>query len=187
MRALALLAPVLASLVVAAAGCTGEMVVDRAVDPDPGGPDGGGSPADGAPAGARAVLAEWSGCMTLASWQTSGMSSWAQKVTEGATVCSSCHGDGLARVYASTDDQAMFEMNRYEVFITGFFTLASDGALEVVPAYDKLAAVAGGAGDHPTFLTGESDPAYQALASFHQLTRAARDAGTCGPAEFPVP
>ncbi|HEU5060100.1 MAG TPA: hypothetical protein VFU21_26390, partial [Kofleriaceae bacterium] len=61
------------------------------------------------------------------------------------------------------------------------------GALEVVPAYDKLATVAGGAGDHPTFPFGEQDPAYQALAGFHQLTRAARDAGACGPAEFPEP
>ena len=115
------------------------------------------------------------------------MSAWADKVTEGATVCSSCHGEGLARLYATGVQQAMFDMNRHEVFITGFFALAADGALEVVPAWDKLAAVAGGAGDHPTFLIGESDPAYQALAGFYQLTRTARDAGACGPAEFPDP
>lgn len=174
-------APLLLALL--AAGCTGEYVVMEA----PGdGADAGAPAADAAPREARAVLAEWSGCMTLASWQASGMAGWAQKVTEGATVCSSCHGEGLARVNTDPDQEAMFTMNRHEVFITGFFALADDGgALEVVPAYDKLDAVAGGAGDHPTFPTGEADPAYQALARFHELTRAARDAGTCGPAEFP--
>ena len=144
-------------------------------------------PSEPAPSTAQARLAEWSGCMTLENWQASGMSSWPYKVTEGATVCSSCHADGLGRVNTNPHGDEMLTMNRYEVFIGGFFAVTSDGgALDVVPAYDKLAAVGGGLEDHPTFAVGQGDQAFQALETFYQATRAARDSGACAPPGFPT-
>jgi hypothetical protein len=132
------------------------------------------------------ALAQWSGCMTIANWDTALMGAWANKPTEGGTVCSSCHGDGLARFHTDVDNNAMFQMNRYEVFISGFFTqTVGPSGIEVVPAVEKLRLKGGGAGDHPTYNTSPSDPYFLALDQFHQLTLGVKQAGTCGPAEFP--
>lgn len=131
-------------------------------------------------------LAEWSGCMTLGNWEAAGMSAWANKATEGGTVCASCHGDGLARFNAHVDGNAMYQYNRYEVFITGFFTLSvEDGEVIVVPALDKLTDKGQGSNNHPTYITSPSDPYFLALEQFHQLTLQQRQAGLCGPASFP--
>jgi len=129
-------------------------------------------------------LAEWSGCMTLDNWNAAGMGDWAQKTAEGGTVCSSCHGAGLKQFDTNTDSDTMFARNRYEVFITGFFTVTNG---KVVPAYDKITTKSNGDNNHPTFQSGTGDPYYQKLQNFYDLTMAAKNAGTCGPAQFPAP
>jgi len=158
-------------------------------DPPPSGPDAGAvvdEPDAEPPPVDVEPLAEWSGCMTIANWDTAQMGSWANKPTEGGTVCSSCHGDGLAKFNASTDPNEMFQYNRYEVFITGFFTLTVDGGVvSVVPATDKLMRKGSGEGNHPTFITAPSDIYFQRLQQFYDLTAATKAAGGCGPAEFP--
>lgn len=158
-------------------------------DPTPAGPDAGAVedepdaeplPTDSDP------YAEFSGCMTIANWDTAQMGAWANKPTEGGTVCASCHGEGLARFHTDADPNSMFQYNRYEVFITGFFTLeVQDGEVIVVPAMDKLILKGAGEGSHPTYITGPGDPYFQALQQFHELTLATKAAGGCGPAEFP--
>lgn len=131
-------------------------------------------------------LAEWSGCMTLGNWEAAGMGAWSNKATEGGTVCSSCHGDGLARFNSNVDTTAMYQYNRYEVFITGFFTLSGeDGEVVVVPATEKLDNKGAGSNNHPTYITSPGDPYYQALDQFYQLTLQQKAAGLCGPATFP--
>jgi hypothetical protein len=175
---------VIATAISLGLGCTGEFTLADPVA----GPDAGGEVPDAAAATPRTLLAQWSGCMTFDHWQASNMAGWAYKATEGGTVCSSCHGDGLARFDTHIDAAEMFQRNRYETFITGFFTLTSDtGALDVAPALEKLERVAGGDQDHPTFPTGQADPHIQALERFYQLTIDTRAAGGCGPADFPAP
>ena len=187
-----LIVPALA-LSLAAAGC-----MDMETSFPPPTPDDDPAPA-GADAGAVAdepdaepvptdaePYAELSGCMTLANWETAQMGSWANKPTEGGTVCSSCHGDGLARFHTDADPASMFQYNRYEVFITGFFTLEVDaGEVVVVPALDKLMLKGAGEGSHPTYITGPGDVYFQRLQQFYDLTMATKAAGGCGPAEFP--
>ncbi|RMH40873.1 MAG: hypothetical protein D6689_12510 [Deltaproteobacteria bacterium] len=160
---------------------------DAGTAPQPDADVGGGEP-DAEPVNVD-PLAEWSGCMNLTNWDASGMATWADKPTEGGTVCSSCHGDGLARFFANTDDTLMFTYNRYETFITGFFTIGTrpDGTVDIVPAYAKLDLKGGGANNHPTFAVGDADPYYQALETFYQLTLQRRQAGLCDPPGFPTP
>ena len=74
---------------------------------------------------ALGTLAKFSGCMTKQNFVDSEMYRWANKDAEGST-CSSCHQDGLARFNTNPDRNIMFTMNRYEVFILGFFTVAVD-------------------------------------------------------------
>ena len=161
---------------------------------EPSGPDAG-EPGDPPPANPDAapvnvdLLAEWSGCMTQVNWDAAQMGSWSQKLSEGGTVCSSCHGDGLGQFNTDTDNVAMYASNRYAVFITGFFSLGvlPGGEVDVVPAYDKLSRKGGGDNNHPTFAVGQGDEHYEHLDTFYQLTMQARQAGLCGPPEFPTP
>lgn len=160
------------------------------------GSGGGGGDEDPVDADSRQLLAQWSGCMTIANWDAADMGDWADKNAEGGTVCSSCHNDGLHRFNTNTTNNDMFAMNRYELFIIGFFTvkLNLDGTGEIIPAYDKLERMGNGTTLHPTFNycsaeqveNGDcNDDDFLALEQFHQLTNQALAQGACGPAEFP--
>jgi hypothetical protein len=137
----------------------------------------------------KQALAEWSGCMTKANWDTAQMGTWANKNAEGGTVCSSCHNDGLQRFNANADNDTMFEMNRYEVFIISFFTVKTnlDSTVEVIPAYDKLVRMGNGSTLHPTYNTNLADTQFTRLQNFYDLTKQAKVNGLCGPAQFPQP
>jgi len=132
------------------------------------------------------LLAEFSGCMTQEDWDASSMGDWAQKPVEGGTVCSSCHGQGLALFDTNVDSVEMFTRNRLEVFMTagGFFTTNDDGSA-VVGSTATLDVKGGGLGAHPTYGTGQGDPDYQNLAVFVQLTNDRLAAGDCLESDFP--
>ncbi|HEU5059929.1 MAG TPA: hypothetical protein VFU21_25535 [Kofleriaceae bacterium] len=134
------------------------------------------------------ALAEWAGCMSLDDWAASGMARWGGKETDEDGPCQTCHDDGLARFFAGPDGTAMFSMQRFELYIIGFFTVRvePDGTQEVVPALAKLRRM--GTGNfHPNYATDqEGDSEFAALEQFHQLTMARRTGGNCGPAEFPA-
>lgn len=139
--------------------------------------------------GATSALEEWSGCMTIANWNAANMGAWADKGAEGDAVCGSCHFRGLMGFDTSLDPTEMFERNRYEVFIRGFFALSGT---DVVPAFDKLRSKGQGDNSHPTFLVGNAtdgggDIHFESLQQFYTLTKAAKDAGSCGAPGFPTP
>jgi hypothetical protein len=141
------------------------------------------------PLPANDPLAAFSGCMTLDDWAVSGMGAWGDKQTEEDGPCLSCHADGMARFYASGDDTGMFAMNRYELYLIGFFTVhvEPDGTQTVVPALNKLRRMGKG-NFHPRYLTDEEDdPQFASLQQFHQLTLARMDGGQCAAAGFPPP
>lgn len=148
--------------------------------------DGGDDPL---PTDSKAALAQWSGCMTKANWDTAQMGSWSDKPAEGGTVCSSCHNDGLQRFNANADNDTMFEMNRYEVFIISFFTVRVnlDNTTTVIPAYDKLQRMGNGSTLHPTYNMALDDTYFARLQNFYDLTMETKTQGLCGPAEFPQP
>lgn len=157
------------------------------------GDNGGGEPVDPTgPTDSRTLLAEWSGCMTLENWEASEMGTWDNKGTNNGQ-CANCHNEGQFWININPTSEIMFEMNRYELFITGFFApkMNPDGTGEVVPAYDKLVRVGQGnqgGSLHPTFNTDiENDVYFQRLTEFYNLTKALKDAGQCGPSGFPDP
>jgi len=133
------------------------------------------------------ALAAWSGCMSLTNWIQADMGSWADKNAEGGTVCSSCHADGLQRFNTNGDETEMFTMNRYELFIIGFFTVSLDpesGDANIVPAIDKLERMGNGTTLHPTYSIDNEH--FDRLEQFYQLTLQDQQAGGCGPATFPT-
>ena len=135
------------------------------------------------------ALAEFSGCMSLEDWSLTNMGGWADKETDQDGPCSTCHDDGLARLFASGDSSQMFAMHRYELYIIGFFTVKvePDGAQTVVPALGKLRRMARG-NFHPNYLTDqEGDPDFANLEQFYQLTMTRKESGQCDPAAFPPP
>jgi hypothetical protein len=130
------------------------------------------------------ALAAFSGCMTLDNWNTAQMGAWATKDVEGGVVCSSCHGQGGWFFDTNIDSTEMFNRNRLETFIGGFFTVDPETE-EVISAVTKLEGKGAGTATHPTFATGQADAHFQYLEQFVQLTNAAKAAGTCEPAGFP--
>lgn len=138
----------------------------------------------------RTLMAEWSACMTLENWNASNMGLWRNKGS-GAGNCSRCHNEGQFWIHISPNSDTMFQMNKTEMFITGFFAakMNADGTGEIVPAYDKLVRV--GSGDlatrHPTFNVDiNNDQYFKYLTDFYNRTKASRDAKTCAPAGFPT-
>lgn len=134
------------------------------------------------------ALAEWAGCMTLDDWVVSSMARWADKETAQDGPCSTCHADGLARFFAGPDATEMFSMQRFELYVIGFFTVRAlpDGSQEVVPALGKLRRM--GTGNfHPSYQTDlDGDAEFASLEQFHQLTMSRKQSGACGPAAFPA-
>lgn len=139
------------------------------------------------PGDSRQALAQWSACMTQANWDTAQMGTWANKNAEGGATCSSCHADGLQRFNTNPNSQQMFDANRREVFIIGFFTarVNADGTSTIIPAFDKLRRMGDGTTLHPTYDINLQNRHFQRLQQFYDLTLAAFQAGTCGPPGFP--
>jgi len=133
-------------------------------------------------------LAEWSGCMTKANWDNAQMGSWANKGSDEGP-CSTCHNDGAFRFNANDDNDTMFSMNRYQLYIIGFFTVKveTDGTQTVIPAYDKFERMGNGSTLHPRFNYSLDSTTLQRLEQFYQLTMETKAAGQCGPAQFPTP
>ncbi len=152
------------------------------LDPEP--------PVSPTPATSREALAQWSGCMTIDDWTTSLVYQWADKGSDRGQ-CMSCHNQGAGGYYASNDENEMFEMNRYEIYLTTFFTAAPVNVSDPSQGYQillnesKLRAKANAVG-HPSY-NPDGGNQMQYLRNFYDLTKARITAGTCGPAGFPMP
>lgn len=144
----------------------------------------------GTPTTSREALAQFSACMSIDDWLTSRIYEWADKGSDRG-VCSSCHSDGAGGFYANSDDALMFEMNRYEIFLTTFFAAApvdiTDPSLgyQVIVNENKLRAKANAAG-HPQY-NPDGGNAMLELRAFFDLTQGRIAAGSCPPPGFPEP
>jgi len=157
---------------------------ERGISTDPD-PQPQGSPT---PTTSREALAQWSSCMSIDDWLSSQVYTWAQKGSERGQ-CMSCHNQGAGGYYASDDPNQMFEMNRYEIYITTFFTAAPVSVTDPSQGYqvlvneEKLRLKADSVG-HPSF-NPDGGNQMQYLHDFYDLTKARLAAGTCPPGGFP--
>lgn len=141
------------------------------------------------PKTSREALAKFSACMSINDWQNSQIYTWADKGSDRGQ-CMSCHNQGAGGFYASDDDNEMFEMNRYEIFITTFFTAKPLDVTDLTKGYTiavnepKLIAKSNAVG-HPSYnATGGNQMQY--LRDFYDLTMVRWNAGQCPPGGFPT-
>ncbi len=146
------------------------------------------TPGTTTPTTSREALAQWSSCMSIDDWNSSLVYQWADKGSDRGQ-CMSCHNQGAGGFYAADDQNEMFEMNRFELYITTFFTATpvnianpSEG-YRVVVNEAKLRAKANTVG-HPSYNPDGNQMGY--LQNFYTLTEARRAAGNCLPGGFPT-
>ena len=134
------------------------------------------------------LLAQWSGCMNLQDWEDSQMGSWANK-NAGVDICATCHLGGLSRFNTNGDSVAMFEANRLEIFIQGFFTIDNAPEPHVVQNLEKLVLMGQGDNQHPLYNINANDAHFLQLQIFYDLTKARVEEPAnprCDPAQFPT-
>jgi mono/diheme cytochrome c family protein len=150
-------------------------------DPNP-------NPGNTTPTTSREALAQWSACMSIDDWNASQVYLWADKGSERGQ-CMSCHNQGAGGFFANDDATLMFDMNRYEIYITTFFTASPiditnpSAGYQVLVNEQKLRLKANAAG-HPAYNPDGGDQ-MDFLYNFYNLTKARLDAGTCNPGGFP--
>jgi hypothetical protein len=145
-------------------------------------PPGGESPAE---ATVR-LTKEWSGCMTLANFQTANMKAWGNMRADNSA-CKTCHVVGEFGNIASDTDNPFFTVistNKY--YMAQYFTVDLTGGVATAKVIINTRSFTGVGQalaphtEHPRFnLTGSTGLA--ALQKFYDLTVAAKTAGTCGP------
>lgn len=141
------------------------------------------------PTTSREALAQWSACMTLEDWNTSLVYQWSNKGSERGQ-CESCHNQGAGGFFANNDSDLMFEMNKFEIYITTFFTAAPVNIADPSQGYQvlvneqKLRQKANATG-HPSY-NPDGGNQMQYLQNFYDLTKARLQAGTCPPPGFPT-
>jgi hypothetical protein len=136
---------------------------------------------------ASGALATWAGCMSINAWNTAGMGEWSNKNSNQGP-CEACHNDGAYRFNTNSNNDTMYNMNRSDLYVISFFTLATSntGEQSVVPAYDKLVRMGNNTTTHPTYNIGPldedgvpTDEHFQRLKAFHSLVSDAQASGDC--------
>ncbi len=140
------------------------------------------------------VVKEWSGCMTLANFQTANMKAFGN-MQAGNSACKTCHVDGEYGQIASDADNPFFTVistNRYymaQYFSVQLIDPANPTApfdpknVKMIPNIKSFTGVGTATPphqEHPRFTFANSAGAI-AQQKFYDLTMAAKTAGTCGP------
>jgi hypothetical protein len=155
---------------------------EESPDPDPSTPSGPLTPAQEA----KALLAEWSGCMSLANFTSASMASaWSQiPTTDGSGACTRCHVSASPSFPVSSNAETFFTMlSEHLAPMLLLFTvdLASRPGKVIV---DTRIFEAAGSGMpphalHPRFTIAGAP--MTALTSFYDATVARKAAGACDP------
>ena len=144
-------------------------------------------PTGESPAAATArLLGQWSGCMTLANFNTANMANaWGQMQTNNGDACQSCHVNGANGMIATQQATTMFGVistNKY--YLLQFFTvdLTKTPAQVVINTQSFLGVSQGKPPhvEHPTF-NATTNQGMTALQTFYTSTMAGVTANTCGP------
>lgn len=126
------------------------------------------------------VLKKWSGCMTLANFNTAQMSQkWGSLAASNTQKCLNCHGGGLYGFVLSDVPATFFgAISTQKDYLLKYFTV--DGAGKVIINVSSFTNAGVTIPTHPRF-----DPmnnlGMPALKTFYDSTLAAQTAGTCGP------
>jgi hypothetical protein len=136
----------------------------------------------------KALIAEWSGCMDLATWDNLGVASaWANKGS-GEGTCEKCHINGQSSFIATNDSARMFNIlttNKYYMlaYFTPNVTDLATAKMEV--NWDLITRVGTGQYpyiEHPNFNTDiNNSQSLQILQQFYDETMARKAAGQCDP------
>jgi hypothetical protein len=137
-------------------------------------------PPDGPPPpSALMLLQQWSGCMTLANFQTAQMAqAWGTLLTSNGKQCQNCHGSGEYGFIATSNETLFFEtVSKHSGYLAKYFS--ADVANSKVKINTASFELADGAVDHPRFNVA-SNQGMTALTTFYGATvnRAACDAPT---------
>jgi hypothetical protein len=152
-----------------------EPVEDPTIPPDP--------PITPA-AEAAALLAEWSGCMSLENFTSTNMAPTWSAISATGESCTTCHTPGTVQFPVSSNAAAFFQvLSGYKFALLQFFTvdLAQRPGKVIVQTRTFEAAGSGAPPhmEHPPFTVGAAPIA--ALAAFYDATVARKAAGTCDP------
>jgi hypothetical protein len=152
-----------------------------------GGGTGSGSAGGESPAEATIRLTkEWSGCMTLANFQTANMKAWGNARANNSA-CKTCHVNGeYGQIAADTDNPFFTVISTNKYYMAQYFSVdLSAGVATAKVSINTRSFIGVGTAlaphtEHPRFtLAGSTELA--ALQKFYDLTAASKAAGTCGP------
>lgn len=126
------------------------------------------------------VLKKWSGCMTIANFNTAQMAQkWGALAAGNNQKCANCHATGLYGFVLNENAQTFFgAISTQKDYLLKYFTV--DGTGKVIINLASMTNAGVTLPTHPHF-----DPmnnlAMPALQTFYDSTLAAQTAGTCGP------
>lgn len=126
------------------------------------------------------VLKKWSGCMTLANFNTAQMAQkWGNLAADGQK-CSNCHGQGAFAFITSTNAQTMFDlMTKHKDYLLKFFTV--DGTGKVIVNLASLTNAGTTLEGHPRF-DATNNAGTLALQQYYTATAALMEGTTpCDP------
>ena len=134
---------------------------------------------------ARALLAEWSGCMSLASFTSAEMAStWSQIVAADGSRCTRCHTEATPSFPVSSNPEAFFQViSEHTLPMLLFFTVdLTTRPGKVIMSPSRFEAVGTGTPPnalHPRFTVAGAPTT--ALTSFYNATVARKAANACDP------
>lgn len=125
------------------------------------------------------VLKKWSGCMTLANFNTAQMAQKWGGLTANGQQCSNCHGSGAFAFIATTNAQTMFDMmTKHKDYLLKFFSVDATGKVVVNMASITNAATT--LEGHPRF-DPMNNAGVTALQTYYMSTSTLMTGGTCDP------
>jgi hypothetical protein len=133
----------------------------------------------------KQLIAEWSGCMDLTTWNANNVAEEWANLGSGEGPCIRCHVNGQASFIATDDSERMYEVlttNKY--YLLSYFapnvTDVANAKMEInYQAFERVANGEYPHTEHPGFNL-DSD-AMVALELFYDATMARKAAGTCDP------
>ena len=147
------------------------------ISEDGGGGDGGMRGPDARIVDVKGILRTWSGCMTLANFQTANMTTaWSTLASSDGKTCQNCHSEGQYSFIATDDETAFYSgISQHSYFMLKYFLV--DTANEKVTVNTTSFKTANSAIGHPKF-NFTMNAGITALTSFYNATVANAACGT---------
>lgn len=179
----------LASLLFLVGACTGQLDTPTPSGDPPAStsPDAGTTPTPTTPDAPPAitpkqVLEQWSGCITLQSFQTANMAqAWGNMAAQNNQLCRNCHGVGDYGFIASIDENLFFTtMSEHSAYLVKFFSVQGTDVVINTGSFQNAGTTLVG---HPRF-DPTNNPGMVALQKFYDDAKARKDANTCDPSRL---